>query len=53
MSEAESTILKNIEPDVTMDETEHTGQGFSALGLRPDSLDNLGKDLYEKIVVRW
>nr|CAH7748128.1 unnamed protein product [Callosobruchus chinensis] len=25
----------------------------SALGLRPDSLGNLGKDLHEEIVVRW
>ncbi|VEN52393.1 unnamed protein product [Callosobruchus maculatus] len=52
MPDGEFTILKNIEPDVTIDEIEHTGQGFSALGPRPDSLDNLGKDLHEEVVVR-
>nr|CAH7732283.1 unnamed protein product [Callosobruchus chinensis] len=53
VSETESATLKIIEPEVTIDDTEQTGQGFNALGLRPDSLDNLGKDLHEEIVVRW
>nr|CAH7748127.1 unnamed protein product [Callosobruchus chinensis] len=51
--EAKSATLKIIEPEVTIDDTEQTGQGFNALGLRPDSLGNLGKDLHEEIVVRW
>nr|CAH7712579.1 unnamed protein product [Callosobruchus chinensis] len=53
VSEKEFATLKIIEPEVTIDDTEQTGQGFNALGLRPDSLDNLGKDLNEEIVVRW
>ncbi|CAH1974388.1 unnamed protein product [Acanthoscelides obtectus] len=53
LSEDEAQNLKTRKSDVqTVHEIEQSEQSFYALGSRPDSQDNVGKELYEEIVVR-
>ncbi|CAH1962528.1 unnamed protein product [Acanthoscelides obtectus] len=54
LSEDEAPNLKTRKSDVqTVHEIEQSEQSFYALGSRPDSQDNVGKELHEEIVIRW